>query len=504
MSILDSSLKPGNQGPAVLALNQTLYESHFLSKEPDDKFDDVTKQAIIDVQYLVNLYQTGTADNTIIEIINELSKDRMTRSIAIPRNLMIGQRNIFVYLANQALKQKKFIDKKPDNFFDEETLLGARRLQAQLGLSSEDHISQEAWNGLFGVSPNKDGHYYAQVPLFPGILRLDSKGASVKLLNNRLKELGILNRRVGEVFDERTEEAVRLYQQTARLIVDGIVGQNTWAALFGVDLNMIHFVEWFNAFQRRSVFFNRPIQNTLEFAEVFVDFTRILGKPQMTLNEFIGYFNIIFNETGGTFRPLSEFGPNQSNPDDFVNDAYFFKRIPNKKLSYNQDPNVPAGDLLRSWGVINQEKDVLAWNRTDVYPWDQPDKIKRRARDCDFYKFRGRGLNQVTWRTGYNSYVAPIFTDGKNLEEMTNSELDAEFQKPNVYCCVFKNYMLDPFWAGKAIPSLISGDFSELPKYVAGFLATAYHRLFVDRCQSLKNAILDNEFVLQADERITF
>lgn len=63
-----------------------------------------------------------------------------------------------------------------------------------------------------------------------GVLQLGSRGESVTAVQQKLADIGI---RAGEqgVFDEATQEAVRQFQQAKGLTVDGIVGQQTLAAL---------------------------------------------------------------------------------------------------------------------------------------------------------------------------------------------------------------------------------------------------------------------------------
>ncbi len=250
-----------------------------------------------------------------------------------------------------------------------------------------------------------------------------------------------------------------------------------------------NFSVWFNNFREKYTdIFPHPLE-ARNFINVIRRVETLTGKPSITVNEFIGHFAIIYNETGGTFKPVTEKGPNWADPDDFRNDAYFFMAIPGKKRSYNQGPqNMPAGDLLRDWGVISRDEDVEAWNSTTEYPINQPEDVRRRARDCDFYKFRGRGLNQITWRTGYTHFVDPVVAP-LTTGQMTNAQLDAAFTDPAVYCGVFRNYISDPFWAGKAIGPLIAGDFTQYPLYVAGKTATEYQKRFVKRCQTLKLAL---------------
>jgi hypothetical protein len=57
-------------------------------------------------------------------------------------------------------------------------------------------------------------------------------GADVKMLQNRLVELGYNIGTVDGVFGTKTETAVRSFQTSHHLVVDGKVGKATWAALF--------------------------------------------------------------------------------------------------------------------------------------------------------------------------------------------------------------------------------------------------------------------------------
>lgn len=67
------------------------------------------------------------------------------------------------------------------------------------------------------------------------LLKEGSRGAEVKELQKRLSAAGI-NVPTNGVFDARTARAVRSYQQANGLMVDGIVGQQTWGSFFGQRL----------------------------------------------------------------------------------------------------------------------------------------------------------------------------------------------------------------------------------------------------------------------------
>jgi lysozyme family protein len=78
-------------------------------------------------------------------------------------------------------------------------------------------------------------------PPYPGhVVQIDMTGPDVTNIQARLLALGINPGGVDGVFGEQTQSAVKLFQARsvdgtgAPLEIDGIVGQKTWAALFGV------------------------------------------------------------------------------------------------------------------------------------------------------------------------------------------------------------------------------------------------------------------------------
>lgn len=71
----------------------------------------------------------------------------------------------------------------------------------------------------------------AQAPRFPGTTRNGSTGAAVHQLQDRLADRGWSIKVDGD-FGDKTEAVVRAFQKEKRLGVDGIVGPNTWQALW--------------------------------------------------------------------------------------------------------------------------------------------------------------------------------------------------------------------------------------------------------------------------------
>ncbi len=63
------------------------------------------------------------------------------------------------------------------------------------------------------------------------LLKRGSKGPQVELLQSILNRLGYNSGNIDGIFGIRTENAVRRFQNAVGISVDGVVGDNTWAAL---------------------------------------------------------------------------------------------------------------------------------------------------------------------------------------------------------------------------------------------------------------------------------
>ncbi len=103
-------------------------------------------------------------------------------------------------------------------------------------------------------------------------------------------------------------------------------------------------------------------------------------------------------------RFMTELANGVSTDTVFTKDEYFFEAIVGKKNSYNGiNGNLLAGDQLLANGDIAAGPDVATWNGS-TYPNAQTAAVKIAARACDFYRFIGRGLVQITGRTNYQRY----------------------------------------------------------------------------------------------------
>ncbi|MFA9458808.1 peptidoglycan-binding protein [Halalkalibacter sp. AB-rgal2] len=92
------------------------------------------------------------------------------------------------------------------------------------------HIGSLDW-----CSANAPYVKYHQAIHYRRLLRVGSpllRGDDVRYVQGRIKVLGFDPGSIDGIYGNRTRSAVRMYQQSQRIQVDGIVGQQTWGQLF--------------------------------------------------------------------------------------------------------------------------------------------------------------------------------------------------------------------------------------------------------------------------------
>jgi len=212
---------------------------------------------------------------------------------------------------------------------------------------------------------------------------------------------------------------------------------------------------------------------TAAFNQLFKDMASWSGGP-LTIEEFVAIFMIISNETGGTYKPVSEKGSL----------AYMFY--------LNKGPNRLAGDLLAERGKLTAQERILAWNKKGSanFPGVGTDGITEAdLKECDFWKYRGRGFVQTTLRTLYLDRVDPVLkAAGLNIsDDLTADDLDKEvLTNDKVY------YPLLSKEIATRRSSLVRANAEEWKPFgyaVAGVNNHDYAALYEWRCQEVYKAL---------------
>ncbi len=114
----------------------------------------------------------------------------------------------------------------PDGIFGPATEAAVRRFQQEHGLEADGIAGEKTWSLLFGPAADRDAQT-AQT-WYAGMTADEAKA-----IETRLQALDYEICSVDRTFSEQTAAAVRQFQAVNGLEADGVVGPQTWEALFG-------------------------------------------------------------------------------------------------------------------------------------------------------------------------------------------------------------------------------------------------------------------------------
>ena len=247
---------------------------------------------------------------------------------------------------------------------------------------------------------------------------------------------------------------------------------------FFKSLSSTGFVDWFNSnIAGRQNWSGKRIESPTNWNKVWSNATILFNKSNFNLIEFLCICSIIVNETGGTFKPLTEGVGSSSYPGI----SYAFDSISGLKRSYNtlsdagnktalslfNDSSYKTAHGSKPYGSLLKNTTDSRWSST-IFPTrfsgnipvetDKSGKPNTFLTEADFMKFRGRGYIQTTGRGAYkpiiqyvlnyngsdsiiNSIKSSWGSYNGNLDSIasssTNDQWDSLFQKTN---SVIANY----------------------------------------------------------------
>ncbi len=195
------------------------------------------------------------------------------------------------------------------------------------------------------------------------------------------------------------------------------------------------YTDWFNknhagkdGFGANGSHSAKRITGIDKWTQVWSHVKDIFNTDSINLVEFIAINTIIINETGGSFKPLSE-GVNKNSASSHPGVAYAFDNIAGLKKSYNtlsdvqnktayelfNDTDFKAAHGHKPYGNILSDTTDVRW-QTNAFPigFSGGSVEKEVDRDllsntfigeADFQKFRGRGFIQTTGRSNYKKII---------------------------------------------------------------------------------------------------
>jgi peptidoglycan hydrolase-like protein with peptidoglycan-binding domain len=138
-----------------------------------------------------------------------------------------GDRSKEVSSLQQRLQELGYFKTDVTGYFGSVTKEAVRQFQQDKGLIADGIVGTNTDAALRGQASENP---QSAIDSSRGILRLGDRGEQVTSLQERLSAVGFSVGNKG-IFDEKTQEVVRQFQKAKGLTVDGIVGEQTLAAL---------------------------------------------------------------------------------------------------------------------------------------------------------------------------------------------------------------------------------------------------------------------------------
>ena len=258
-----AQLNQGSRGSEVTQLQQQLRELGYFNRPSTGNFGPLTKQAVIRFQQDEGLTPDGVVETKTKTALQRRLGRSDSETPAIPATpatpvtpepvrrttLRRGSSGSDVEALQKLLAAAGVYDGATTGKFDAKTLTAVRRFQRNNRLIVDGIVGARTWstlldnNGITASGPfNKEPFTDGETSLPPSTpsneeqvtasgLQQGSRGAQVRELQQRLRELGYFNGRSTGNFGPLTKAAVIQFQQDSGLTANGVVDQSTKVAL---------------------------------------------------------------------------------------------------------------------------------------------------------------------------------------------------------------------------------------------------------------------------------
>lgn len=244
-----TELKNGSEGAFVTALQSALEELGYLEEEDvDGKFGAKTEEALKLFQKRNGLAQDGIASQDLqLKLYEDTPKDtrgyrQYVRTVPPVAGAVIREKSKGepVTKLQTRLKELGYYKSELTGVCDEDTVAAIKLFEGKHGLVADGEMSAADQQVLYGATAMEASVVVTPSPT-PTVkpptktLRPGDKDDEVKLLQQRLKDLGYYTGNITGVYNTATTEAVKAFQKKSSLEQDGILGPITRTVLYGVN-----------------------------------------------------------------------------------------------------------------------------------------------------------------------------------------------------------------------------------------------------------------------------
>lgn len=244
-----TELKNGSEGEAVTALQSALAELGYLEEEDvDGKFGSKTEDALKVFQKRNGFTQDGIASQDLqLKLYEDTPKDtrgyrQYVRTVPPVAGAVIREKSKGepVTKLQTRLRELGYYEGEITGVCDENTVAAIKLFEGKHGLVADGEMNAADQQVLYGATAMA-----ASVIVTPSptptpkpptkTLRPGDEDEEVKLLQQRLKDLGYYTGNITGVYNTATTEAVKAFQKKSSLEQDGILGPITRTVLYGVN-----------------------------------------------------------------------------------------------------------------------------------------------------------------------------------------------------------------------------------------------------------------------------
>jgi len=255
------TMKKGNKGAKVTALQERLKELGYYKETPTGTYDTNTIGAVRSFQKKNGLKSDGSAGAETQKAIYSEEAIRAdatptpkvtetptpTPTVAIPEeSLKSGAKGQDVKTLQKRLKELGYFKSTIDGKFGRDTVNAVKAFQTAHGLEADGVAGKATYEILFSENALKNGTTPTPVPTetpdpekeeesaeaWPK-LKKDSAGDAVAQLQEALIELGYMSGKADGTYGEKTVAAVKAFQKANGLTADGTAGEETQKVLYG-------------------------------------------------------------------------------------------------------------------------------------------------------------------------------------------------------------------------------------------------------------------------------
>lgn len=222
------ALQTGNQGTQVIALQQKLKAAGYFNGTATGFYGSQTQAAVSKFQQARGLAVDGIAGSNTLAALSGTPNN----STPVPTGILLqrGNRSTAVTQLQNTLKAKGFFKGPVTGYYGSITEAAVRTFQQSKGLRVDGIAGPNTLAALNNNPPVVDGNIPTGTEL-----RYGDSSPAVSQLQTRLKTVGFYKYEVSGFYGRLTEQAVKDFQKSRKISVNGIAGPTTLAALQGVS-----------------------------------------------------------------------------------------------------------------------------------------------------------------------------------------------------------------------------------------------------------------------------